>query len=77
MTQLRVLRLRECKSVSASAFAEQHAFASLQILDMYRCFAFCLEGAPCCLLPILTRQNCLEEIWYHRSFLNMLLVLTS
>ena len=51
MSQLRVLSLRECRSVSASAFAEQNAFPSLQSLDMYRCFAFSLEGA-CCRLPL-------------------------
>ncbi len=50
MSQLRVLRLRECKSVSASAFAELNAFAALQSLDMYRCFAVSLEGVCCALL---------------------------
>ena len=60
MSQLRVLCLRECKSVSASAFAEQNAFASLQSLDMYRCFAFSLEGAGCTI--VLTPSQ-----WTHPS----------
>lgn len=47
LLQLRVLSLRECKSVSGAAFAEQQAFASLESLNMNRCFAFCLEGASC------------------------------
>jgi hypothetical protein len=50
MSQLRVLSLRECKSVSATAFADPQGFAALAKLNMDHCFAFSLEGASHCVV---------------------------